>query len=393
MSFMQKISLLLVCIFISIAAAQSGLAASIGASPASISYGNVLRNGYAESQLIVSTGAPELVYGHFEVSGDVEGWISFRPNTTDFNVTMNKPTTVAVIVTPPADVPLGTYSGSLTISGDTIGDISGRAGSVIRTSIILPVTVSLTGTQQRGCTAGAFDFEDVEIGSPLVMWSTVRNTGNVRISPLIKLSIWDNLKEKVVMTRELRGKEVLPTATDRSFVTIDHNLPIGQYWVEASMPECNYETLLTFSVIQKGGISDKGELTELKTPSTALVGETVPITALFYNKGATLVTAQFKGTMKRGGRTIGLVNSDSVEVSAGQVEKLLAYFTPDEQGEYTVTGRALYNNKYTYEKSAKFKVIGEKAAYTPLPLIIYLVLVAAALFFIRKIRQKKRQKW
>ncbi|MFH1182243.1 MAG: hypothetical protein V1702_04750 [Candidatus Woesearchaeota archaeon] len=392
MSFMQKIYLMVVCIFISIATAQSGLAASIGASPASISFGNVLRNGYAESQLFVSTGASEIVYGHFEVNGEVEGWISFRPNTTNFNVTMNQPRMVTVIVTPPSDVPIGSYSGSLTISGDTLGDISGRAGSVIRTSIILPITVSLTGRQQRGCTAGAFDFEDVEEGSPLVMWSTVRNTGNIRISPLIKLSIWDNLKEKVVMTTELRAKEVLPTVTGRSFVTIEHSLPIGQYWVEASMPECNFETLLTFSVIQKGGISDKGELTELKTPSTALVGETVPITALFYNKGATLVTAQFKGAIKKGGRTIGLVNSDAVEVSAGQVERLLAYFTPNEQGEYTVTGRALYNNKYTYEKSAKFKVIGEKAAYTPLPLLIYLIFVAAAVFFIRKIRQRKRQK-
>lgn len=390
MSFMQKILLLLVCIVISVAAAQSGLAASIGASPASISFGNVLRNGYAESQVIVSTGASELVYGHFEVKGDVEGWINFRPNTTDFNVTMNHPTTVAVIVSPPSDIPLGTYSGSLTISGDTLGDISGRAGSVIRASIILPITVSLTGTQQRSCTAGAFTFEDVEVGSPIVMWSTVRNTGNIRISPLVKLSIWDNLKEKVVMTQELRAKEVLPTVTERSFVTVEHSLPIGQYWVEASMPECNFETLLTFSVIQKGGISDQGELTELSTPSTALVGETVPITALFYNKGSTLVTAQFKGAMKKGGRTVGLVNSDAIEVAAGQVEKLIAYFSPDEQGEYTVTGRALYNNKYTYEKSVKFKVIGERAAYTPVPLLSYLVLVAAAIFFIRKIRQRKR---
>jgi hypothetical protein len=390
---MRHMRKLLAFILLFVIGAHSAAAASIGASPASINLGDVLRNGYAETEVIISTGSAEMVFGHLVTNGDVGSWLSFRPNTTDFNVTLNKPRTIKVIVTPPSDVPVGTYSGSLVITGDTMGDIAGRAGSIVKASIVLPISIGLTGKQMRSCTAGAFDFEDVEEGSPLVMWATVRNSGNVRISPLIKLSIWDNLKERVVMTKEVRAKEVMPTVTDRSFVTIEHDLPIGQYWVEASMPECGFEALLTFSVIQKGGISDKGEMTELKVQSTALVGETVPITGVFYNKGTSLVTAQFKGSVRKGDRTVQLVNSDSVEVAAGQVEKLLTYFTPTETGEYTITGRALYNNKYTYEKSAKFKVVGEKAAYTPLPLIIFLVLIAAALFFVRKIIQRKRQKW
>jgi hypothetical protein len=375
-----------------LALATNCIADSIGASPASINFGNVLRNGYAESDITISTGSSNIVFGHFEASGDVDGWISFRPNSSDFNVTMNKPRTVTVIVAPPSDVPIGTYSGTLTISADTLGDVSGRAGSVIRTSIILPISVSLTGRQQRGCTAGAFDFEDSEEGSPLVMWATVRNTGNVRISPLIKLQIWDSLKEKVVLSKELTGSEVLPTVTNRFFVSFAASLPIGQYWVEAEMPECAAKNVMTFSIIQKGGISDKGELTELRTSSTAVIGETVPITALFYNKGETLVTAQFKGSVKKNGRTISLVNSDSVEVAAGQVEKLLAYYTPTEAGEYTITGRALYNNKYTFEKSTKLVVLGELSAYSPVPLLLYLIMIAAALFFVRKIMKRRRQK-
>ncbi|MBN2453950.1 hypothetical protein JXB11_00225 [Candidatus Woesearchaeota archaeon] len=367
---------------------------SIGASPASISFSSVLRGGYAESEFIVSTAADEILFGHLEVSGDIASWVSFRPNTTNFNLTSKQPRAITIIVTPPEDVQLGTYTGLLLVVADSTGSISGRAGSIVKSSVIIPLTVTLTGEQILSCTAGAFSFEDIEIGSPIVMWTTMRNTGNVRISPMISVSIWDSLQEKVVMTEEVRSNEVMPTATETFFVTIENDLDIGQYWADVSIDDCDAEGLFTFSVIEKGGIADRGELTELSAPSTISLGETVPITALFYNKGKNLVTAYFKGTIKKDRKTIGVVTSDPVEVSSGQVERLVSYFVPNEPGEYSVTGRVNYNNKLTFEKSVKFTVTGEvkKSSFAFItPLVVYLVLIVTALFFIRKIRQKRRR--
>lgn len=369
-------------------------AAAIGASPAQVSFSGVLSGGYAESDVAVSTNTNEVVFGHFEVEGAISSWVSFLPNTSLFNVTLNSPRTTTVIVQPPADMPVGTYTGRLTIVSDSVAGIAGRAGSVIKSAVILPLTVTVTGTQTVGCTSGAFEFEDVEEGLPLVMWATVKNTGNVRLSPLIALSVWDSLQERVVLKQELRGKETLPTRTERFFATLDNDLAVGQYWVDFSMPECESKALLTFTVIEKGGIADKGELTELSTPGKVTVGEPVPITALFYNKGTRVVTAQFKGAVKKDKKVVAAIESEEIAVESGKVEKLVAYFVPKEPGTYTITGRVIYNRKLTFEKNANF--VTEKGERKQLPaylspLIIYAILIITALFLIRKIRERKRK--
>lgn len=374
---------------------QNALAAVIGASPAQVTFGDVLRGGYAESDLLVSTNTDETLFGHLELAGDVAPWISFSSNSTSFNTSLNSPRTVTIIVQPPLDTPAGIYTGRLTVVADEAGGIAGRAGSVIKSSVILPLTVTVTGTQTVGCTAGSLELEDIEEGLPMVIWATIRNTGNVKLAPLITLSVWDSLQEKVVFKEELRGKEVLPTRTERAFATVEHSLGIGQYWADVAMPECDAESLLTFSVIEKGGIADKGELTEIKLPQKVAVGETVPVTAIFYNKGSRLVVAQFKGTVRKDGRVIDTISSDEVEVESGKVEQLVAYFVPKAQGRYTVTGRVVYNRKLTFEKSANTLTEGtaEKPSGLPAALATYAALTAVGFYFVRKLRARRRRRF
>ncbi len=378
--------------------ANTAAAFTIGASPASIQFPQVLRSGYAEFPVTVSTNADEVVFGHVEATGDISSWISFIPNSTSFNATINKPTTILAVVQPPPDVQIGSYEGKLTIVGDDTGDISGRAGSVVKISVILPMKVTVTGEQVLSCTTGAFEFEDAEEGLPLVFWATVKNTGNVRLNPPIKLSIWDSSQGKVIMTKELQGKLVLPTRTERFSVATSQNLGVGQYWADVSIPQCSAQQLLTFSIIEKGGIADKGELTEIVVPAKVTVGDTAPVTAIFYNSGKNTVIAQLKGTAKKDGKVAGLISSDQIEVEPGKVEKLVAYFIPTEPGKYSVTGRVNYNNKLTFEKSASFTAEARQSK-TPesifqsffSPLIIYIILIVTALFIIKKINNRKRR--
>ena len=376
--------------------ASTAAAFTIGASPASIQFPDILRNGYAEFAVTVSTNSDEIVFGHVETTGDISSWISFIPNSTGFNVTINKPTTIIAVVQPPPDVQTGSYEGRLTIVGDETSSIAGRAGSIVKISVILPMKVAVIGEQKLSCTAGAFEFEDAEEGLPLVFWATVKNTGNVRLNPLVKLSIWDKSQGKVIMTKELQGRLVMPTRTERFSIATDQTLGVGQYWADVSTPQCGAQQLLTFSIVEKGGIADKGELTEINVPPKVTVGETTTITAVFYNSGKSTVIAQLKGTVKKDGKVAGLISSDQIEVEPGKVEKLVAYFTPTEQGKYTVAGRVTYNNKLTFEKSASFTAEAGQGKTTQSifqsffsPLIIYVILIVTALFIIKKINSRK----
>ena len=63
---------------------QTVFAAVIGASPAQVTFGNVLRGGYAESDILVSTNTDELFFCHLEMAGDAAPRISFSSNRSPY---------------------------------------------------------------------------------------------------------------------------------------------------------------------------------------------------------------------------------------------------------------------------------------------------------------------
>ena len=367
-------------------------AATIGVSPARLDFPNVLRGGYSEQRFTVSSSGGDVLYGHFEISGEAASWVHFASNSTLFNITPGTPRIVTVNVQPPEDTPLGSYSLRISAVADAEGSLSGRAGSVVKTAVTLTSSVEVVGDEIRECKAGDFEFRDVEIGQPLEILMTLENEGNVRISPLVSFEIFDQQRENLVEEYDAFAPQVLPTATQRAMIQSLNTLGIGQYWVLINVPECDAESLVTFNVLEKGEISSKGELVEMRVAQSANVLETIPIEASFVNRGERLVSAKFRATIKRDGKVISVAESDTLTVEAGKSALLQTFFVPDSAGRYEVTGVVIYNERLTFEKGTVINVVSDEKPSMPVLLLAYLIILAGLFALARRARKKRHSR-
>lgn len=386
----------IIFLLISVMLTSSAYAVSIGISPGRLRFEDVLREGYAERTLKITTSSEELMNGHFKVMGDIKDWLTFEPNSTDFQVSKSSPYNLKVKISPPADVRTGAYKGSIEFITDSVGNIAGRAGGVIKTAVIMMIDSEVTGEEIIECRAGAFSINDVEEGFPLEVSLNVINDGNVRLRPTVSLKIWDQMQEKIVMTEEFLADEVLPTTEDKTLKRIPHDLKVGQYWAEIRAEECNAESFITFSVVERGAIVDKGYLKDILHKAWVYVGETVEFIAKFSNSGERSVNAKFKGTIRKDDQIVKVIETEEIIVTSGEMGDFPIYFTPEEPGRYELTGRVVYNQKLTFEKGAVLNVIVpeqlEKEKFTIIPLIIYIIIIITILFILRKIHKEQKKK-
>ena len=374
-------------------------AVSIGISPGKLKFENVLRGGYSEKAITLSTAADEGLSVTFKVQGEIRDWISFDTNQTFASISKASPYRLKVIARPPADARTGNYTGSIEFLGEATGGISGRAGTLVKTAVTLIVNLEVTGKEIIACRAGGFNFRDAEIGFPLEYGYTIINDGNVRLSPLLEFDVYDQLQKNLVWATSVQGEEVLPT-TERSFSKgISSSLPEGQYWINFKIGQCNKaSSLLTFSILEKGAIADNGDLMEIIANPWSYANETLQIKAKFRNSGKRSVTARFKGAIRLNERIVKLIETEDVIVAAGEASDFDIFFTPQAQGRYTITGRVVYNKKLTFEKEAVFNVNptqqelkAKKFSFVPLPLLLYIIIITAIVFIVRKIMKERRR--
>ena len=370
-------------------------ALSIGISTGRVQFNGVLKGGYAERQVSISTNVEETLAGHFLPNGPIREWLSFNPNGTDMALSNGNPYKLTIRVQPPADTPTGNYTGYIEFVTDGVADIEGRAGGVVKAAVILIIHVEVTGDQRIECRAGGFSILDVEQGFPLELKLSVINDGNVRLNPTISVDIWDQLQEIQMLNTQLEGDLVLPTTQRNLFEQISHTLGIGQYWATVRAQECNIEQLLTFNIVEKGVIADSGVLNSLINKPWISLGETVEALANFQNTGQRAVDAQFKGTIRKDDSIVKIVETEQLLVPAGEVVDFPILFTPYEAGRYVLSGRVVYNKKLTFEKSTVINVLPpgeEPQTENWLALLLYLILIITILFLLRKIAKKRKEK-
>jgi hypothetical protein len=372
-------------------------AALLGVNKLDMEFNDVLRSGYAEDYFVVSTGSVNNISLYIEAQGDIKDWISFEPAVQPFTMSADSPSAIKVIVQPPSDARAGDYESLVLLSTGPLGQQSGKMGTNIVVAFELKVKVRVTDTQILSCNAGGFDLKDAEIGFPLEFSSTVSNTGNVRVKPTFQVKVYDQDQKNVIAILNYSSdKEILPTMSSQITTKLENQLEIGQYWAQVSSPTCNYDSLLTFSILDKGGISDVGEFVRLENNAWAVTGEIVPINAYIRNRGSRVISAQFKGIVLQEERIVKIISSDTVDVAPGEMVPLQSFFTPVKSGQYRITGRINYNKKITYEKSSILNVeqgaakssAGMNKYYIAIIVIIIIIIVLLVLIIIRKKRKK-----
>ncbi len=373
-------------------------AAGLSVTKAAIDYKDVLRGGYAEDVVYVASDTDFDVPLEYEVLGDVAGWISFEPSINETNATLyvsrNHVQPLKIIIQPPADAASGEYNGGVRIITGTINKPGGPYGSQLQAAFLIRINVIVTGEQILSCNFGGLSIPDIEIGAPISYSFSVQNIGNVRVRPNISLDIWNQDQSRLAKSIvNAFNADVLPT-TSRTFSgDSSNNLRIGQYWAYASVFPCENSEIISFSVVEKGQIADTGELLRVENKPWASTGEIVPINAIFRNTGQRIVSAKFKGVITMDNRIVQNLDSDFYDIPPGETTNITMFFTPKKQGQYYISGRVLYNNKLTFEKSSILNVnTGEDITdINMIYIIIIIIIVIIILLLLIKIKRKKQR--
>ncbi|MEK6967435.1 MAG: hypothetical protein AABX51_02275 [Nanoarchaeota archaeon] len=374
---------------------SSVCAINIGATPGSIRISGMSRGGYAERDILITTNSGENLSGHIDFGGDVKDWLHLENNETKFVFSKSHPYKSKIIIEPPADAQAGNYSGLVSFVTDSVVSVTGTTGSAVRASVAISLSFEVVGEEFVSCSVGAYTVSNTEVNRPVEFSASILNTGNVRISPEITFTFWDQLKRTVVYSHTAPGGMVLPTTRQSVLSRIEHNLPVGQYWLEVSIPDCKTSQELTFSVVERGQIADVGVLDGIFIRQFYEVGDSAEINAVFSNKGTRSVVAQFKGSLYKDNVLVKPMESDELVVSAGEQITFKMAHIPTEEGVYNVVGRVLYNGKFTFEQSGTFSAVPGENSEDQFPLlgiIVYFIILISIIVLVILIRRELRKK-
>lgn len=365
----------------------------LGVSPSVLNYKKVLKNGFAQKTLLVSTDTQNNLTVFFEKSGDVADWISFGEldkNINNIVISSKNPYLLKVRVEPPNNIANGNYTGYIRIVTDSINDITTGKGSVIKAAFMVNVNLEIIGDEIVNCVAGAIDISNFEIGEKLFLNYIIENNGNVRVNPDVSITIFDNFNNKV-STIQTTTKSILPTLKENIKKSLTNNLKTGQYFATINIPLCNANKDVTFDVLQPGGISDNGELINIKNTVWSKTNKIIPITAVFKNTGERSVRAKFTGTIiDKNNQIVKIIDTDYLTVLSGDTQEFQTFFQPKKIGQYFIKGKVIYNDKRTFEKGSILNIneIGKETQNNSIIkygyMIFFIIIIILILIIIKK---------
>lgn len=390
---------LIACVFLLILGMLScpAGAVSIGISPAELDFENVLKGGYAEGTVAVSTSNEEPLDFLIWAEGQIGDWIEFEPSE-NLTFSRDQMRRITVIVRPPGNVANGVYTGSIMVSTKSAEPEGGDFGVGVTTGTASDVTVRVTGEEIKKASIQSMEVRDTEEGSPVEFSVSVMNEGNVIISPLIKIEISRKGQAGILKSISHSQTSVLPTKMSIIRVKIETDgLEIGEYSGKVQVflgEEKLSEQVLAFSVLERGSLSKRGVLQKIWNEPWVNAGEVVKIDAYFENSGEVLFTGKFKGEIRKEGRLIEVVESEELEVPIGKTVVLSAYFKPESPGQYVMGGYVVYGGKTTETKES-FINVNPAGAITPPretdPLVLALAAGAAVIVIIFLIRKRLKR--
>ena len=106
------------------------------------------------------------------------------------------------------------------------------------------------------------------------------------------------------------------------------------------------------------------------------------------------MSAKFKGVITMNNKIVQNIDSDFYDVAPGQMINLTVFFTPKKQGQYYISGRALYNNKLSFEKSSILNVnSGEDITdINMLYVVVIIIIIIIILILLILIKRRKKRK-
>jgi len=392
---------ILACILLTILA--SGYASAIGVSPGSVKVVNMVRGGYAEKVLTISTAGNEDLTLKIEASGAIKDWISFDPGDKELQLPKKSSMPVTAKIVVPSTTQSGLYEGEVIISTLYTGNETVNvSGARFMPGLIVRVQVTVTGEEITGYEIKSVSVRNTEQNYPLEIVFKIENTGNVVVTPRIHVSLLDVDRKETGKTLDYSGTSILPTIVRQFSVKMPtKGMDVGDYYVKINS-DLGDEQILFFQIFPPGAyLVLKGTLDQLMLNKIWVKPqENVKITGTFKNEGELFIeSAKLKGEAYLVDKALGtkelvsVFEGDAMSVPIGEEVSLTAYFTPQKPGQYSIEGVALYSGKKTDVKSTVLNVLEEAPRggytlqnYSIIGVIIFGFIIIGAAFYVTRIR-------
>ena len=378
----------LICVCL-LAIAPSACAAGIGVSPPTLSYEKVLKGGTAQEQFTIFNSADAEVFYDIRVEGS--DWFSFVPNPP-VKVPAKGSVKVNAIVNPPGDTANGVYNCTVYVEPSEVNVTEGEGAVMgILPAIGITTSIEITGEQILDGNVYKISVENNEIGKPIRFKIGFANTGNVRAEPKIDIDI---LKEEKAIDTLKKSDEIIPGEAKEIAVEWTGK-DVGEYGSNVKVTLNGgllSERSFKFDVLERGALTCKGEIVDVKAPKEVSVDMPAKIEVGFKNTGSVALEAKVKGDVILNRELVEVMESEPVLIDVGKTETLTAYLNPEKPGDYLIDGDVIYEGKKAKMNRITISVKSAEASGMNMNLIMFsgLVLIAAGiLIFVIKRRFKK----
>ena len=231
------------------------------------------------------------------------------------------------------------------------------AHSVVRMKV--DATIAVTGTQILKGTVKDITAAETEVEYPLRIFVTFQNEGNVVATPIVSCTITKNGTLVDSLEHDETGIKPYKTGT----ITVAWNTSgqePGDYNVSVNVSlagEHIATKVLPFTILPRGALTRKGELSSLYIDGEPQVNRIIKIIAEFENTGAIDTTASFVGEVYCNDEFIDIVESREKLVTVGETYKIVSYYKITMHGDYLISGMVLYEGRETEAKDVSFIVL------------------------------------
>ena len=202
---MRRTILYLVFVFV---LTNNACAVSIGAGPSTINFGDIPKGGYDEATITVSTSSSEDLTCKIFYDGEIGDWLNIDGGGT-FELPAQSRKDLILFIQPPTTTPNGNYSGAITIKAAATSTIDSGAGLSVGAGVRIRVSATVTGDEKIEYDIISVEAESVEVTYPIPLDITIKNNGNVRITPKVDYTIF-NARGETVKTGTYEQTDILP---------------------------------------------------------------------------------------------------------------------------------------------------------------------------------------
>jgi len=366
---------------------------AIGVSPGTVVFDKMVRGGYAEKTLTISTAGSEDLVMKVEAGGAIKDWVSFDPMESQITLLKKSAKPITVKINVPNTVRNGQYEGTIIISTLYQGSEGGSdvSGARFMPGVIVKVQLTIGGEEITGYELKSVSVKDTEQNYPVEFNIKIENTGNVVVTPRLHIAILDGERKDTGKSLDYAESQILPTVTKQFTIKMPtKGMELGAYYGKLT-DDLNHEQTLFFQVLAPGTLAIVGTLEQVSLNKIWVKPqETVKIDATFTNEGEVFIdSAKLKTEVYILDPTyntkelVGVTEGESMSVPVGGTTTLTAYFTPPKAGRYSIEGVVVYSGKKTEMKSSVLNVLEEAKNYTLYYLLIGAVVLLVVFYLTR----------